>query len=214
VSPPNLDELLEGIEDPLERDRLRRMHDLLVATGPPPELSPALVGTPDAPVAEDEEPDTSWMPPRRLGAALLVGAGLAAAAFGIGYVAGQDRGSDSRPAAAPPEQPASVVALRPSDQNNTAGASIRLGRKRANGNWPMVVTVRGLDHLVRGDYYALVLTKKGKPTVTCGTFNVSQEGTTTFRLIAAYELNRFDGWAITEWDAQTRSERVVMSEAA
>lgn len=214
MSPPNLDELLEGIEDPLERDRLRRMHDLLVATGPPPELSPALVGTPDAPVAEDEEPDTSWMPPRRLGAALLVGAGLAAAAFGIGYVAGQDRGADSRPAAAPPEQPTSVIALRPSDQNNTSGASIRLGRKRSNGNWPMIVTVRGLDHLTRGDYYALVLTRKGKPVVTCGTFNVAQEGTTTFRMIAAYELNRFDGWAITEWDAQTRSERVVMSEAA
>ena len=33
-------------------------------------------------------------------------------------------------------------------------------------------------------------------------------------LVSAYELNRFDGWAITEWDAQTRSERVVMSEAA
>ena len=107
-----------------------------------------------------------------------------------------------------------MVALRPSDQNNTAGASIRLGRKRTNGNWPMVVTVRGLDHLVRGDYYALVLTKKGKPTVTCGTFNVAQEGTTTFRMIAAYDLDGFDGWAITEWDAQTRSERVVMSEAA
>ena len=31
----------------------------------------------------------------------------------------------------------------------------------ADGNWPMVVTVRGLDHLGRGDYYALVLTRKG-----------------------------------------------------
>jgi hypothetical protein len=50
--------------------------------------------------------------------------------------------------------------------------------------------------------------------VTCGTFNVAQEGTTTFRMIAAYDLDRFEGWAITEWDAQTRSERVVMSEAA
>jgi hypothetical protein len=107
-----------------------------------------------------------------------------------------------------------VIALRPSDQNNTSGASIRLGRKRTDGNWPMIVTVRGLDHLGGGDYYALVLTRKGKPAVTCGTFNVAQEGTTTFRMIAAYDLDRFDGWAITEWDAQTRSERVVMSEAA
>ena len=213
MTPPNLDELLEGIEDPRERDRLRRMHDVLVATGPPPELSPVLAGAPAAPAAEDEEPDTSWMPPRRLGAVLLVGAGLLGAAFGVGYIAGEG-GEDSPPAAAPPEQPARVIALRPSDQNNTAGASIRLGRKRAEGNWPMVVTVRGLDHLARGDYYTLVLTRNGKPVVTCGTFNVAQEGTTTFRMIAAYDLDRFDGWAITEWDAQTRSERVVMSEAA
>jgi hypothetical protein len=180
------------------------MHDL-PRDRPAAELSLALAAARRA-CRRDEEPDTSWMPPRRLGAVLLVGAGLAAAAFGIGYVAGQG-GSDSRPAAAPPEQTTSVVALRPSDQNNTSGASIRLGRKRTDGNWPMIVTVRGLDHLVRGDYYALVLTRNGTPAVTCGTFNVAQEGTTSFRMIAAYDLDRFDGWAITEWDAQTRSER-------
>jgi hypothetical protein len=211
VNPPNLDELLEGVEDPRERDRLRRMHDLLVATGPPPELSPALAGAPTAPAAEDEEPDTSWMPPRRLGAALLIGAGLLGAAFGVGYIAGQD-GSDSRPAAAPPEQPTSVIALRPSDQNNTAGASIRLGRKRTDGNYPMVVTVRGLDHLAGGDYYTLALTRKGKAVVTCGTFNVAAAGTTTIRMIAAYDLDNFDGWAITRYDQQSHNDTVVMRE--
>ena len=213
MKPPDLNELLEGVEDPRERDRLRRMHDLLVATGPPPELSPALAGAPAAPAADEEEPDTSWMPPRRLGAALLIGAGLLGAAFGVGYIAGQD-GSDSRPAAAPPEQPASVVALRPSDQNNTAGASIRLGRKRADGNLPMVVTVRGLDHLAGGDYYTLALTRKGKPVVTCGTFNVAAAGTTTIRMIAAYDLDNFDGWAITRYDQQSHNDKVVMTEAA
>lgn len=213
MTPPNLDDLLEGIEDPRERDRLRRMHDLLVATGPPPDLSPALAGAPAAPAAEDEEPDTSWLPPRRLGAVVLVGAGLLGAAFGVGYIAGEG-GSDSRPAAAPPEQPTSVIALRPSDQNNTAGASIRLGRKRADGNWPMVVTVRGLDHLAKGDYYTLALTRKGKPVVTCGTFNVSTTGTTTIRMIAAYDLANYDGWAITQYDQQSHNDTVVMTEAA
>lgn len=211
MTPPNLDDLLEGIEDPRERDRLRRMHDLLVATGPPPELSPVLAGAPAAPAAEDEEPDTSWMPPRRLGAVVLVGAGLLGAAFGVGYIAGEG-GSDSRPAAAPAEQPTNVIALRPSDQNNTAGASIRLGRKRADGNWPMVVTVRGLDHLAKGDYYTLALTRKGKPVVTCGTFNVSTTGTTTIRMIAAYDLANYDGWVITQYDNASHNERVVMTE--
>ncbi len=213
MNPPNLDELLEGIEDPRERDRLRRMHDLLVATGPPPELSPALAGAPAAPAAEEEEPDTSWMPPRRLGATLLVGAGLLAAAFGVGYMTG-DRGSDEEPAAVPAEQPAQVISLRPSDQNDTAGASIALGRKGPDGNLPMTLTVRGLMPLTGGDYYVLALTRNGEPTVTCGTFNVAPSGTTTVEMVAAYDLERFDGWAITQWDGATRDERVVMTEAA
>ena len=186
------------------------MHDLLVATGPPPELSPALAGAPATPV-EDDEPDTSWMPPRRIGALILVGGALIGAAFGVGYLAG-DRGSESEPAAAPAEQPAAVVSLRPANQNNTAGASIQLGAKDAAGNWPMTLTVRGLEHLTGGDYYVLALTRGGKPVVTCATFNVSDSGTTTVEMVAAYDLNRFDGWAITEWNSGTRSERVVMTE--
>ena len=207
---PDFDELMDGVESAEERERLRRVHELLVAAGPPPELSPVLAGAPAAP-AEDEEPDTSWLPPRRLGAVVLVGAGLLAAAFGVGYVAG-DSGSDSPPTAAPAEQPTQVVSLRPSDQNNTAGASIRLGRKGSDGNWPMTLTVRGLKHLKNGDYYILALMRRGEPVVTCGTFNVSESGTTTVEMVAAYDLKRFDGWAITQWESATRNERVVMTE--
>lgn len=210
--PPDFEDIVEGVESAEERERLRRVHELLAASPPPPELSPVLVTSPDTlAVAEEPEPDTSWLPPRRLGAVALVGAALAAAAFGAGYIAGEG-GSDDAPTAAPPQQPARVISLRPSDQNNTAGASIRLGRKGADGNWQMVVTVRGLEHLNRGDYYTLALTKKGKPTVTCGTFNVRPEGATTIRMVAAYDLNGFDGWAITRYDNAAHSERVVMRE--
>lgn len=212
MRPADFDDLLEGVESPEERDRLRRVHDLLLATGPPPELSPVLASSPPAPV-EEEEPDTSWLPPRRLGAAILVGAALAGAAFGAGYIAG-DRGSDGTPASAPADPATRVVDLRPPDQNDTAGVSIRLGRKGADGNWPMTVTVRGLDQLDQGDYYTLALTKSGKPVVTCGTFNVAAKGTTTVRMVAAYDLDSFDGWAITRWDRESRSERVIMTEAA
>jgi Anti-sigma-K factor rskA len=209
--PPDFDDLVEGVESEDERERLRRVHELLAATPPPPELSPVLVTSPATP-AVDEEPDTSWLPPRRLGAALLVGAALAAGAFGVGYIAGEGS-SDDAPSAAPTDEPATqVISLRPSDQNNTAGASISLGPKAADGNWPMVVTVRGLEHLAQGDYYTLALTKKGKPTVTCGTFNVLPEGATTIRMVAAYDLNGFDGWAITRYDSASHSERVVMRE--
>jgi hypothetical protein len=211
--PPDFDEVLEGVESPEERDRLRRVHDLLIASGPPPELSPALVGTPPtpAPEVEVEDHDVSWMPPRRLGAVLLVGAALLGAAFGLGYISG-DRGSSDSVADAPAQPATRVIALRPADQNNTAGASIRLGRKGPDGNWNMVVTVRGLGHLEGGDYYTVALLKRGKPVVTCGTFNVLPSGTTTVEMVAAYDLKRFDGWAITRYDVGSRDERVVMTE--
>ena len=208
---PDFDELMEGVESAEERDRLRRVHELLVAAGPPPELSPALAVAPTAPAEEEEEPDTAWLPPRRFGAAILVGAGLLAAAFGVGYIAG-DRGDSGAPPAAAPAQPTDVVSLRPADQNNTSGASIRLGEKGADGNLPMTLTVRGLKHLTGGDYYILALTRAGKPVVTCGTFNVSASGTTTVDMVAAYDLKRFDGWAITQWHGATRSEQVLMTE--
>jgi hypothetical protein len=206
--PPEFDDLMEGIESPEERERLRRVHDLLVASGPPPELSAALA-SPQTPPAEEDAAD-EWLPRRRVWAGLLAGAGALLAAFGVGYLAGN--GSSETPTAAPEAPPTQVISLRPADQNNTAGASIRLGRRGTDGNWPMVVTVRGLDHLTRGDYYTLVLTKKGKPVVTCGTFNVSGRGATTIRMIAAYELKEFDGWAITKYDAESHTDRVVMTE--
>lgn len=208
---PDFDDLVEGVESPEERERLLRVHELLASTPPPPELSPVLAASPGAPPAEDEEPDTSWLPPRRLGTALLVGAALAAASFGVGYIAG-DTGSESRPTAAPEAPPTRVISLRPADQNNTSGASVMLGRRGADGNWPMVVTVRGLDHLARGDYYTLALTKKGKPVVTCGTFNVSPQGTTTIRMVAAYDLRGFDGWAITRYDNASHRDTILLTE--
>jgi hypothetical protein len=206
--PPDFDELMEGVESAEERDRLRRVHDLLVASAPPPELSAALA-SPQSPLAEDDVQD-EWLPHRRLGAGLLVGFAALAAAFGIGYLVG-----DREPAGRPTADPApagQVISLRPSDQNNTAGASIRLGRRGTDGNWPMTLTVRGLDHLSAGNYYALALTKKGRPVVTCGTFNVSPSGATTIRMIAAYELKNFDGWVITHYDHASRNETIVMTE--
>ena len=206
--PPDFDELMEGVESQEELDRLRRVHDLLTASAPPPELSSALAA-PLSPPAE-EAPEDEWLPKRRLGAGLLVGFAALAAAFGVGYVVGKD--PSEQPTAAPPQAPTQVISLRPSDQNNTAGASIRLGRRGSDGNWPMIVTVRGLNQLGGGDYYALVLTKKGKPIVTCGTFNVSRQGATTIRMVAAYRLKNFDGWAITQYDDETHRDWVVMTE--
>ena len=70
----------------------------------------------------------------------------------------------------------------------------------------MIVQVDGLDHLPKGDYYTLFMTRNGKPIVTCGTFNVSEEGVTTIRFSIAYDLDRFDGLMLARYSAKHARE--------
>jgi hypothetical protein len=194
--PPDFDELFEGVDDPLERERLERVHNLLSEVGPPPELSPALASvTPPAAAAEEpEEADVSWLPPRRLGAALVLAATLVLAAFAVGYFAGNS--GSSEPSAAD-IQVEHTVALQ--GEGTAEAGVVSVGKPDANGNTPMLITVRGLKHLPEGGYYRLALTKDGDPVVTCTTFNVAGTGTTTIQLVAAYDLEGFDGWQVTRW---------------
>lgn len=189
---PDFDELMSGVDDPDERDRLRRVHDLLLESGPPPELSPALASV--EPPQEADDAEVSWLPPRRLGAALVLAATLVLGAFAVGYFAGNSGSSGS---ANEELQVEHTVALQGA-QSTTAGV-VSVGIPDANGNTPMLVTVRGLDRLPEGDYYRLALAKGGKPIVTCTTFNVGGKGTTTVSLAAAYDLKGFDGWLVTRW---------------
>ena len=66
----------------------------------------------------------------------------------------------------------------------------------------MVVTVDGLDRLKDGDYYTLFMTRNGKPIVTCGTFNVGENGVTTVPLSVAYDLDRFDGLMLAKYSRE------------
>jgi hypothetical protein len=193
---PDFDELMEGIQGPEERERLRRVHELLVQAGPPPELSPALASAP----SPEQKRHTSWLPRPRLAAVLVLAGALTAAAFGIGYLVG-DSGDGAN--ALPVRKTVALTGM------NDASGVVKIGFKGADGNWPMVVTVSGLEPLYAGDYYRLALTKHGKPIVTCGTFNVSG-GQTTVRMIAAYNLKGFDGWVVTLWNAQTHDEQPVL----
>jgi hypothetical protein len=205
--PPDFDELAGGVEEADERDRLRRVHELLVQAGPPPELSPALttVAPPaDAPVEEDER-DVSWLPRRRLGAGLILVGAVLAATFGLGYLAG---GSDS--GGNETSGGVEIVRTAPLTGKGSTSGIVNVGQRDANGNWPMIVTVRGLAPLTQGDYYVLSLAKDGEPTVTCGTFNVSGRGQRTLRMSAAYDLKGFDGWVVTRYDAKTHGETPVL----
>jgi hypothetical protein len=206
--PPEFDELVDGVEETDERERLRRVHELLVQAGPPPELSPALASIEppiESAAAAEDERDLSWLPRRRLGAALVFVGAVLVAAFGLGYLAGGS-GSDSG------ETTAGVEIAQTAPLTGTGGASgiVNVGRSDADGNVPMILTVRGLAPLTEGDYYILALSKKGKPIVTCGTFNVADRGQRTLRMSAAYDLKGFDGWVVTSWDAETHRETPVL----
>jgi len=173
------DELVGDVADPRERDRLRRVHELLLSVDAPPERSPAREATAPA--------SPSPLLPRRRGRALaLLAAALAAASFGAGYLAG---GRDPAPER--------VITMSGVGAERDATASIELLPQDESGNWPMNVLVRGLEpSRDRSDFYELWLTKDGKPVDSCGRFTV-HPGLTTVTLSVPYGLRRYDGWVVT-----------------
>jgi hypothetical protein len=76
-----------------------------------------------------------------------------------------------------------------------ASATIDVGKRDEAGNWPMVITVRGLRTLPTGGRYLLYLTKNGRPVAWCGSFAV-QDATTTVLLNAPYRFDRYEGWVV------------------
>ena len=175
MSGPNFDELVGADLPPAERERLRRVHELLVAAGSPPDM-PKLLASPPARALS-----------RRRVAALLIAAALALAAFGAGWLLGapNDEFDVSR-----------AVPMRSTSNAPNASGLIELGYPDDEGNWPMLVTVRGLKPLPEGGYYELLLTRDGKPVAVCGSFKVKPQGETTVQLGASYNLRNFDGWVV------------------
>jgi hypothetical protein len=183
-TPPDFRELVGDEGTPEELARLRRAHELLIAAGPPPELSPRLAEPPRAP--ERERRFHRWRPRAAFGLAVVV----AAAAFGIGFLVG-DHGSHEYHAAGPP------IPMHGVSSAAGAKASIVIGERDDVGNWPLLVRVRGLDPLPKGEWYELYLTRKGKLAAYCGSFSMNETGQTTVQFSIPYRLKRFDGWIVT-----------------
>ncbi len=178
------DELVGDDVPAEERERLRRAHDLLVAAGPPPELPPEL----EQPVKPPPAVIIPYFPKRRYAAAAVLAAALAALAFGGGYVFGHSTtGGFSA---------VHKVRMQGTPAAPNALASIQIGHRDEDGNWPMLVKVSNLPKLPPRGYYTLWLTRKGKPIAPCGTFRAHGDKTSvTFTV--AYSLKRFDGWVVT-----------------
>jgi hypothetical protein len=174
------DELVGDVSDPAERERLRRVHELLLSVEPPPELSPAVV--------RPLPPTATPFARRRRAALALLAAALAAAAFGAGWLGGA-RSDDVALER--------VISMAGVGEGRGGFASIELLHEDAAGNWPMRVLVRGLEpSRNRADFYELWLTKDGEPAESCGRFIVKR-GLTNVTLTVPYALRDYDGWVVT-----------------
>lgn len=189
---PDFDELVDAEIPANERDRLRRAHDLLVQAGPPPELSPDLEAVPWPEEAiSPKKPRRAWFQ-----RPVVLAAGFATALV-IGLLLGQATSSNDHTSI----NAVRTVQLAGTQLASDASGKLELGKADHHGNWPMILHVQNLKRLPEGGYYDLYLTKKGKPVVLCGTFNV--DGETAVRFTAAYDLEHFDknGWVVTRQPA-------------
>ncbi|MGH3133942.1 MAG: hypothetical protein ACRDNY_09440 [Gaiellaceae bacterium] len=179
---PDFDDLIGSEVSSPERERLERVHDLLVAAGPPPELSGAL-----------SAPSTgaSRLQSRRRAAALLaLAAALGAVAFAVGFaVASSDGPNVDR-----------VVAMTGA---SGVTASLEIFEIDDAGNWPMQLEVEGLGPSPDGRLYELWLTVNGAPRAFCGSFLAAADGTTVVPMNAPWKLDDFDGWVVVEHGSTT-----------
>ena len=177
---PDFDELVGTDLAPGERERLERVHELLVAAGPPPPEVTAV-----APV--------ELHPRRRRGALLALAAALAVAAFALG--AALVDGASGRNV-----DFTETMTGTPSAANATA--SLAVFDIDAAGNWPMELTVAGLPPAQSGRPFELWLTRGGELAALCGGFLTDADGSAVVPMNAPYRFDEFDGWVIVEEGSQ------------
>jgi hypothetical protein len=183
--PPSFDDLIGDDVDREERDRLRRVHDLLVTAGPPAELAPGIESGPTLAM-------TLGGPSRRLvtrRAALLAAAVVVLlVAFLAGYITGNE-GSPS----------GTLLSLSGTALAPQAEAKLRIEPVDAAGNWPMTIAARGLPKLTPKGYYEVYLVRNGEIFAPCGGFVVQGgKAAVSVKLNAPYRFEKGDTWVVTK----------------
>ena len=176
---PDFDELVGTDLPPGERERLERVHELLVAAGPPP-----------APL---EAPVVELRPERRRGVLLAIAAALAVAAFALGAALVDGSGGRSL----------DFTETMTGTAATQATASLAVYDLDEAGNWPMELTVSDLAPAASGRPYELWLTRGGKLAAFCGGFFTDDDGWATVPMNAPYRFDEFDGWVIVEEGSET-----------
>lgn len=180
---PNFDEIVGAEPNGGERERLRRVHELLVLAGPPPELSPELQAGPTLAMTLGHSRRRPTLRPT-----LLLAAALAVAvAFFAGYSLGNPVATG---------RTLQTVSLRGTAAAPLARASLAVLPASA-GNFPMTLHVTGLPKLPPRSFYEVYLVRDGKPWGSCGTFVVRNSGqVVSLTLNAPYRLRPSDSWIV------------------
>jgi hypothetical protein len=193
----DFDELMEGA-DPDDRERLRRVHDMLVTAGPPAELPPEIEAGPTLAMTLGR-PRSARRVKRRV-ALLAAAVIILLVAFLAGYITGNDQTVSGR-----------LIKLQGTAAAPAAQGSLRLEPADAAGNWPMQVAVAGLPELPKRSYYEVFLVRDGKPIAPCGSFIVKDEDVAvSVRLNAPYRLRPTDEWIVTRQQAGDRAPGAVV----
>jgi hypothetical protein len=202
------DELVDGHGlRPGERERLRRVHDLLLEVGAPPEAPPSLREAPEPPSP------AQVVPYRRRRAPLLVAAALGlAAAGGAGYVLGERASSsESVPPAtttatttapgtttvtavttAPAPGGRTVVAMSGVGAAASASATVELLPRASSGDYPIRIQLRGLP---ARETFELWVVDDGELDQLCGRFTTT-EGLTDTVVAVPYRMRTRDDWVV------------------
>lgn len=185
-----------------EAARLRRAHELLIAAGPPPELSPGL----EQPPSLHDEVVVPFLPRRRRGRGIGLAVAVGVLAFMFGSLWGTERHDFDADR---------TVQMRGVGEHRSALATIEIGDESAE-NIPMVVRVRGLPPLEGPrSYYELVITSKGEQIASCGYFETKPGALTEVRLSVPYRLGKdqdwYDGWVVVRHTRGSDATPVVMT---
>jgi hypothetical protein len=181
---PDFDEVVGEVKRD-ERERLRRVHDLLVAAGPPPELPPHLEAGPTLAMTLGSRRRRTVRRPLMLLAAAVA---VLLIAFFAGYVTGNKSGSSG----------GTTLKLTGTAAAPQAQASLRIWEPDSSGNWPMELAALGLPRLPGKGYYSVFLVRNGHDFEPCGTFVVRDSNAgVTVRLNSPYRLHKGDSWVVT-----------------
>jgi hypothetical protein len=179
---PDFDDLIDDDVRGEERERLERVHDLLVAAGPPAELPPHLEAGPTLAMTLSRPRNS-----RRRLALLAATVAVLALAFLLGYLAGNRGGGLAT---------GTSLELTGTAAAPHALASLRVLPADRSGNWPMRLAATGLPKLGKKSYYEVFLVRDGKIYAPCGSF--VSTGSVDVTLNAPYRLKPRDTWVVTK----------------